>query len=160
MSSFIHGVEKKVGCRGEREQFGTGCGTCTSAWEPSQPSDSAGMADGDRAGRGLRQRRTRGHPAAAAIRCRPPPRRRRLLPSLCTQVESLFAGSSGRIEPALPQQAAHAGESSAADLQGSRKAERLPTYSASLADPSRPVDEFIDSTFASRYVSEPIAKNQ
>ncbi|PRW57374.1 Glutamate decarboxylase [Chlorella sorokiniana] len=40
------------------------------------------------------------------------------------------------------------------------KAERSATFTEDFTDPSRPVDDLLDSTFASRYVSQPMAKDR
>lgn len=40
------------------------------------------------------------------------------------------------------------------------RAERSATFTEDFADPSRPVDDLLDSTFASRYVSQPMAKDR
>lgn len=40
------------------------------------------------------------------------------------------------------------------------RAERSATFSEAFADPSHPVDDLLDSTFASRYVSQPMAKDR
>lgn len=73
---------------------------------------------------------------------------------LVRAVKELGQGAEGLAHPAGRD--AHPADPGAA----AHHAERTATYSESFADPSRPVDDLLDSTFASRYVSQPMAKDR
>lgn len=61
----------------------------------------------------------------------------------------------GQRAEALVLQAGHADPGTV-----THKAERSATFTEDFTDPSRPVDDLLDSTFASRYVSQPMAKDR